>query len=366
MKIRPPLSHDEAVSEVYKLVPQLKEYDEFMYLGVRWVPYSMFSHWRNYKSSVINTDNFGFRYGLDENKSRVSVSSFDTNKPINLLIGSSTCLGTGTTSDDVTIASRLSEYTGETWLNLGVRGFNATQELILFMMHQHRFKKINNVVVLSGINTLTLEGLPDVYASEHGRYYYSYEFMHYMDKYNQDIKKRKNNYASGINQKPNLLQTFRDFLAKVNNENPTDKILTDETINTGERVIRAAWYTTNSLQQLQALLVKQNAKLTFALQPIATWTKENLTEEEKDIFHAIDYCPNNWWRLFGKICSPETHQVYSSEIYKKCETLGINFCDINQELKHTDIMNDTFYVDHVHFNDKGYDEVAKIIHRAII
>ena len=58
---RKPLTHDEAVLEVYRLTPQIREYDEFMYLGVRWLPYTMFFHHKNYKSDVINTDEFGFR-----------------------------------------------------------------------------------------------------------------------------------------------------------------------------------------------------------------------------------------------------------------------------------------------------------------
>ncbi|MFN8771049.1 MAG: hypothetical protein ACK5WP_09335 [Neisseriaceae bacterium] len=365
MNKRLPLSHNEAVKEVYRLVPQLKEYDEFMYLGVRWVPYTMFSHWKNYSSDVINTDEFGFRYGLDEFKRRVSVADFDNNKPVNLLIGGSTSLGTGTTNDNFTISSNLSEYTGETWLNLGIRGFNATQELIQFMMHQHRFNKINNIVILSGINTLTLEGLPDEYASEHGRYYYSYEFMHYMDKYNHDISRRQNSYASGINGKKTIIERFRYFLESLSSPNPAEKVLTDKNIDTQQRIIRAAWYTIDALRQFKALLSARGTKLTFALQPIATWTKHELTEEEKDIFHAIDYCPNNWWRLFEKVCTSDTHKLFSFEISKECANLEINFCDINTMLRNSDAIKDTFYVDHVHFNDKGYDEVSKLIYGVI-
>lgn len=50
-------------------------------------------------------------------------------------------------------------------------------------------------MVLSGINTLALEGIPDEFASEHGRYYYSFEFNHYMNKFNQDMQRKK--HSSG-------------------------------------------------------------------------------------------------------------------------------------------------------------------------
>ena len=38
------LTHDEAVREVYRLTPQIRDYDEFMYMGVRWLAYTMFFH----------------------------------------------------------------------------------------------------------------------------------------------------------------------------------------------------------------------------------------------------------------------------------------------------------------------------------
>lgn len=41
MKFKP-MTHQEAVNRCYELTPQLREYDEFMYLGVRWLPYTMF------------------------------------------------------------------------------------------------------------------------------------------------------------------------------------------------------------------------------------------------------------------------------------------------------------------------------------
>ena len=38
------LTHDEAVREVYRLTPQIRDYDEFMYMGVRWLAYTMFDY----------------------------------------------------------------------------------------------------------------------------------------------------------------------------------------------------------------------------------------------------------------------------------------------------------------------------------
>ncbi|MDR5611846.1 MAG: hypothetical protein RAM36_02070 [Arsenophonus sp.] len=42
------MTRQEAVKRCYELTPQLREYDEFMYLSVRWLPYTMFFHQKNY------------------------------------------------------------------------------------------------------------------------------------------------------------------------------------------------------------------------------------------------------------------------------------------------------------------------------
>ncbi|CAM3784689.1 SGNH/GDSL hydrolase family protein [Paracidovorax anthurii] len=356
---RKALTHDEAVQEVYRLTPQIREYDEFMYLGVRWLPYTMFFHHTNYRSEVINTDGFGFRYS-DWQGRPLGVENMPTDAPVNLLIGGSTTLGTGATSDAWTVASRLAAHTGQPWLNLGGRGYNAVQELLLFMMHQHRFGPINHVVVFSGLNTLTLEGLPDELATDHGRYYYSFEYQHYMDKYNDDLKRRTRTYASELDRRgKGFIARYLDKLR--GDDNPADLILTDDQTDTSTRVARAAWVVTNALRQWQLLLGGSGAKLSFVLQPMAYWTRPQLTSEEADIFHAIDSCPNNFWRLFSKILGPEIHAPFVDPIRTFCTSNGLAFADMNELLRDSPQLNDYLFVDRVHFNDKGYDEAARLI-----
>lgn len=360
---RKTLTHDEAVQEVYRLTPQIREYDEFMYLGVRWLPYTMFFHHKNYRSEVINTDDFGFRFS-DWQDQQLGVENMPKDTPVNLLIGGSTTMGTGATSDAWTVASRLAAHTGQPWLNLGGRGYNAVQEVLLFLMHQHRFGPINNVVVFSGLNTLTLEGLPDELASEHGRYYYSFEYQHYMEKYNDDLKRRSRTYGSELDRRN------RGFIARYldklrSEENPADIIITDEQTDTPERVSRAAWVVTNALRQWKLLLSGSGAKLSFVLQPMTYWTRPHLVAEEEDIFHAIDSCPNNFWRLFGKILGSEIHAPFANPIQSFCADNQLHFADMNLMLRASPLLNDYLFVDRVHFNNKGYDEAARLISAAL-
>lgn len=361
------LTHSEALAEVYRMTPQLKEYDEFMYLGVRWLPYTMFFHHPNYRSAVINTDGLGFRMTSGP-FGTISVEEFPDDVPVNLLVGGSTALGTGTTCDKYSSASRLAEYTGEPWLNMGGRGYNAVQELILFLMHQHRFKRINRIVLLSGANTLTLEGLPDNLACEHGRYYYSYEFTHYMEAYNRDIRRRKTTYASAAEKSSfRMVKRFAEYLQKiVRDVNHSEIVFTDDSVDMLQRVQRAAWVTTNALKQWKQLAAASNAELFYVLQPMSRWTKETFSEKEEDMFHAIDCCANNFWRLFGKLLAPELHQPYAGAIERGCRELGVPFADMNDLIKTSPIINDNIYVDHLHFNDAGYDEVARLICSRVI
>ena len=360
-----PLTHDEAVKEVYRLTPQIREYDEFMYLGVRWLPYTMFFHHKSYRSPVINTDQLGFRVS-DFRGRWASVGEMAFDEPVNLLVGGSTALGTGASTDAWTLPSRLSAHTRAPWLNFSGRGYNAVQELLLFLMHQHRFGRIGHVVVFSGINTLTLEGLPDNLATDHGRYYYSFEYEHYMNKYNEDLKGRKRTYASELDNRAKGF--FGRYLDKLLDEvqNPADVIITDDGVETPQRVRRAAWAVGNALGQWQQLLAGTGAKLTFVLQPMSSWTRDFLTAEEEEIFHAIDSCPNNFWRLFSRILGKEVHAPFARAIRSRCNDLEIEFADMNDLLKDSPLLGQYLFVDRVHFNDRGYDEAARLIARHVI
>ncbi len=41
---KPILDHKQAIQEVYRWTPQIRDYDNFMHVGARWVPYTMYFH----------------------------------------------------------------------------------------------------------------------------------------------------------------------------------------------------------------------------------------------------------------------------------------------------------------------------------
>ncbi|AKL41522.1 TPA: SGNH/GDSL hydrolase family protein [Serratia marcescens] len=368
MKFKP-MTHQEAVNRCYELTPQLREYDEFMYLGVRWLPYTMFFHHRNYTSDIINTDDMGFRLSYSP-FGWASTANFPADKPVNIVIGGSTAMGTGTTSDASTVSSTLARLTGEVWLNFGGRGYNSVQEAIIFMLNQSRFGQINNIVILSGMNTLTLEGLPDDYTSEYGKYYYSFEFSHYMNRYNEDLKKRASSYASWNDASskkliPRLAEKLNNWLDEAD-ENPADKVFTDTHMNLAERVTRAAKSTVGSAAQINHLAQRNGARIHYVLQPLSRWSKEVFHESEEEMFYAIDACANNFWRLFEKLVTPDLHATYSSQIQQGCLKEDIRFFDMNMLMKDSPVLHENIYIDHLHFNDLGYEEMGRIIYEKVL
>ena len=351
----PTLSHKEAVREVYRHTPQIKDYDRFMHCGARWLPYTMYFHERNFVSASINADRLGFRYA-HRGARRYFVAEMPDSGLVNLIVGGSTALGVGACSDKATLASRLSEETGEAWLNFAGRGYNATQELIMFLMSQDKFRQIGQVVVLSGLNTLALEGTPEEFSSDHGKYYYSYEFMHYMDRFNKDMRRKKDRFdASSVSFGERLQRLF--FWRS--EENPADKVMDDASVPLDARIDRAARSTAKALLQWKLLLAQFDARLTFFLQPLSYWCGKALTFEERSVFHAIDSCPNNFYRLFSNVLRNEVHRPYFAALSSAAN--DVQCFDMNALLRSSNTMTETIFVDRVHFNDAGNAEVARIV-----
>ncbi len=347
------LDHYQAVQEVYKWTPQIRDYDSLLHVGARWVPYTMHFHEKNFRSKAINTDALGFRYS-ELNGVRFSVAERPLRGKINLLVGGSTALGVGASRDKFTVASRLNKLTGEVWLNFAGHGYNATQEILMFLMHQRRLGDIGHVVVLSGINTLALEGTAQEFTSEHGGYYYSLEFQHYMNRFNEDLLRKKNTFA------PQGTSTWWQRCKRaLFDPNPADKVMSDEGICLDERLERATQSIADALTQWKLLLSGSDATLSFVLQPLSHWCRDRLTPIEEAVFHAIDHCPNNFYRLFSGVLGQEVHAPFFNQIQAKAQ--GIQCLDMNELLKKSPVFNETLFVDRLHFNDLGNEQLANLI-----
>ena len=114
------------MKKIYKLIPQMKYYNN---IGVDWKPFLMNLQKANYRSDVVNTDEFGLRF----NNKILNNSIFEEKvKKYGIMIGASAVFGVGASSDELTIPSILSNSTDTHFYNLGGRAYSGFQEIILF------------------------------------------------------------------------------------------------------------------------------------------------------------------------------------------------------------------------------------------
>jgi len=167
----------------YSIVQQMKIYDS---LGFNWMPFVMFSQKANIRSAVINTDSRGFRFN-SKNQINNENSIFANKKKISLILGGSFVFGVGSSFDEFTVPGYLSNDNHE-YLNLGCRAYVGIQEIISLILNINKIHKIENIVIVSGLNDLYQKNLfssfyPDTF------YFYS-NFIKNMYFDNLSIRKK--------------------------------------------------------------------------------------------------------------------------------------------------------------------------------
>ena len=114
-----------------------------------------FTNVTNFRSTVCNTDNLGFRFN-DLKKNHVSIfdENKDQKKPEIILTGGSTAMGMAASSDTKTVSSLLSKSSNFHFYNLAVRAYNGFQELLLAQSLVNKFNNLKKIFILSGVNDL--------------------------------------------------------------------------------------------------------------------------------------------------------------------------------------------------------------------
>lgn len=334
----------------YDIAPWLQEYDRQM---SSYIPYLMDLSTPNYVSKIINTDNFGLRKG----------AALDDTKQLNFILGGSVTFGVGASSDLYTIPSLLTKKSNENWKNLGVRGYNGFQELLIFQSHFLEFKhKVKNIVVLSGINDIYLNF---VNPSPHvlGPFF----------------------FGSTFEKKLNRKRAVRVFLEKLlsirHGNSPSFKFI--PFLELLKSIVDFNYFEKNYRQKysqsefsfypnLETLIERNmtlwkfiaeglNANILFMLQPYADWTGKKLTSEEKKLFSILDsFQDGSWHAASKKIKEKKTHEKYNRLFSQACEKNGIKFLDLNGLFdKNAD--DEWVFIDRIHLTDRGNNIIAKKI-----
>lgn len=331
----------------HELTPQMVQHEDFQDRGeTRWLPYVMYFNRADYSSEVLNTDRLGFRVSHGRSSS-ASVAGRPAEGPISLLAGSSTAFGVGSTSDATAISSRLwSEYAPSTpWLNFGGRGYCSTQEVLLYLLHQQMLPRVERIVILSGLNNLALAGLPQSYQGDYGAFFSGSEYQNQMEEL---LEKHRKSQRSGLARLRRRLTDEPSLAAQA-------------TPGPAERIATAVERTAQDLERWQLLAGATGTRVTFALQPFATWVRDAHTPQEEELFGELDREGSIFWELFGDVAPAEVGRRYADELSVACAKHGVGFLDLNPLMGAAAAAEEWLFVDRAHCTDEGYDLAARLL-----
>ncbi|MDR2306984.1 MAG: SGNH/GDSL hydrolase family protein [Paucimonas sp.] len=327
---------------------QQQDYQRFLQLGSRRAPQTLYVHERGYRSGAINTDALGMRYSHCAGR-RHSVAERGGAARVNLLVGGSAAMGIGASSDEHTVASYLSELTGEVWLSLAGCGLNATQELMMFLTHQHRFGQIGHVVVLSGLNTLAQEALVEILAGAQDPHH-AQHYQAFLNRFNEGVQ------ADVPARRESFWQRLSQAMAP---HRPDPWPTLDNLPGPDKRLIRAADSIGRTLRQWDRLLADGHTTLTFILQPLLPWCRETLPAPEQAMLEQLDRQPSNFDRLIGNAHDSQLHMAFFRRIKNQAEPVPCY--DMNCMLSSSPVFDEHLFADRLHFNDLGNNALAKVI-----
>lgn len=321
-----------------ELAPHLLGYEEkFTSKGeIRWLPHLLYFHPKSHRSEVVNTDSVGFRYATDGDRS-ISAADHGSADSVRLLAGSSTVFGIGASSDAWTLPSRLNFHDErvQPWLNFGGRSFNSTQELLLLTLYRHLLPKVDEIVLFSGFNNLSLARMPEGREEDHGTF-----FQYNM--YNKMFEQQ--NESKIISPVRNLLRRKEEPAAPV----PP---------SISEQIAYAAELTLRHLDAWKALASTWDAKITYILQPLSGWVREKGSREEDLIFDELERL-GGFAAMYGDILSKDVNIEYAARLEQGAKDIGVNFVNFSPIMAESAEADQWLFIDRIHLTDGGHDFVA--------
>lgn len=343
------------VRQTELLTPQLSDYLDFLDRGeMRYLPYLMYFNRPNFRSAAINTDRLGFRlsHGPGGPGSPASVGGAHIDGPVRLLVGGSVSLGYGATNDGATIASRLwsKHAPSRPWLTFGAPYLNSTQELMLFMLYRHLLPPIDEIVIISGFNTLVMGQLTGLDVGGQEPFFFCTEYFEKM----QELRARYAQPAKGKRWRTGPRPPSQ----------PTRPTRPAATLPTPAAMIKSAVdVTLRNLDSWLVMAAATGARVSFALQPLATWLRAEPAAQEKLLFDEFDQVSDygTWEERYGDVGSLATGAAYAAALGEACARKGIPFVDTLSRLAAVAKPSDWLFVDRGHYTDEGNDIVAELL-----
>ncbi|MGX5693911.1 hypothetical protein ACWKWA_12190 [Dermacoccus abyssi] len=305
---------------------------------VAWSPYTIFFQPLEYRSAVVNTDQLGFRLSTNPRSAAVSVAEHGGGR-VNLLAGSSTAFGIGASGDEHTLASLLStpQRSGETWLNFSGRSFNSVQEYLLAALHHHRLESVDRIILLSGFNNLGLSRQPASVLDDHATFFMRQRY---------ESLREDDGVFSGLLRRRSL-------------QRPSPSA-DDAVLNLDRQIPFAVDTVARSLTLWSALAQHIGAELTFVLQPLANWVRDDPSREETEIFAELDEI-GGFTQQYGEILTADVHAAYSRGLRDATKAVGLTYVDSIPAFAESISPEDWMYVDRIHFTDRGHAAFADLL-----
>jgi lysophospholipase L1-like esterase len=325
------------IKERYLIVPQMELYDQ---ITCDYRPFVMFFNGANFSSKFVNTDDLGFRLNIWAGELKKNTDFFNC-KEVSIVIGGSCVFGFGATSDEKTISSQLSKKTNHIYLNFGATAFNSKQEILLFLNFFKKYKKIKNVIIISGANDIFLNLLNN--HDEWGDFFFKNKYSRIHDSY----KKRKRVNLDLINYFTRILKKKTKKLSENNKD-----LINYKNVETNYDEIFSLWKTLSNAY---------NFNLKIFLQPIPSWLNKPLSIEEKKLFTILDNSNDKAHINLKKLSSIDNYNNFLSILEKISKKHNVDFIDLNKELLNIKNIDKWLFVDRVHMTNQGYEDLAEIV-----
>jgi len=338
------------------VAPQLRDYET---LGFNYVPYSIYTQTRRFRSASVNTDNLGYRPTETAPGATFRVEHVRNYPDFSLISGGSTVFGVGATSDSKTIASRLGSQRREPWLNLGIRSANLMQEQINFSTFiLPSIQKVRNIVVFSGFNDIYLNAsvfTPSFFDSIYwmqrhlaGWRKMEVENMHFSAK--RKLLAWTAAFMTGQDYHDLLRRPLKDLFSKAQGMSPFS-FDSDFNYETPEQKLTAAFERTFAFYA--ALKMAYGINIIFILQPFWEWTRKQLSPEEQCLFQEVARRQtDDTFDTFKKRFDKNKHRELSSALSDLADRYGLPYFDSNGWFDEA-ATKDFLFVDHAHLTDDG-------------
>ena len=331
-------------------------------MGIEFVPHLMFTQTRNFRSEIVNTDCCGLRFNEKPNLNQSIFDGKITGKK-SVLIGGSTAFGVGSSSDQKTISSLLSNSPNYHFYNLGGRAFNGFQELILYQSLVGELNEIEKIVIFSGLNDLYFFSGMNFDDNFIGPFFFSKQFFDGMDRGNLSPLRALAKLLLGslISDKVNWGNITKDQLLKYI-LNPNFRKDFNNTVLNPKAHMTLEDIVLRNLSLWSTLSRGLDIKVYYFLQPFLGWGKDPSMEELEIIeFSQRNTKISSSHKIMDKMKSLDQYYSYQELLKTHCDKLQISFFDCNQMLKENSTKTDSLFVDRAHLNDNGNNLVSNYI-----